>query len=316
MTMLRNYAVRWTTIPDQTIKSYDEYTDNDRGHIRILKDTLYRHAKLTIQYVTYDTQVAEDTLYAKEHPGIMVICPDSDGHPYLYGRILDIFHMEVENDGGNALFVDNGRIRVDMVWVHWYECNQRKGPSSFNSLRYPSISLCPDSEPESYGLIHPDEIVRRVHLIQDFDCIEDPDDYRKAQVNMYVRDCSPMCCMLTSLSLADRDMFMRFRGGAVGHLHMREIDEQLDRAGWGSSWPSLKDRDPEPDVQDVAYEWENSADEASVEGGSNNSESDDEELRNLVDGDGEDKERPMPDGEDEVEDDDSIDESEGGLEEG
>ena len=66
----------------------------------------------------------------------------------------------------------------------------------------------------------------------------------------------------------------------------------------------------------MAYEWENSADEASVEGGSNNSESDDEELRNLVDGDGEDKERPMPDGEDEVEDDDSIDESEGGLEEG
>lgn len=184
--MLKNYAVRWTTTPDENIRCYDEYTDAHRAHITILKDTLYQHTKLTLKYITYDMQVAEDTFYAKEHPGVMVICPDSDGHPYLYGRVLDIFHMEVANDADNALFFNSRSIRLDMVWVHWYECNQRNGPSSFNSLRYPSISLCPDDKSDSYGLIHPDDIVRRVHLIQDFNSIDNPEDYRMAQVNMYV----------------------------------------------------------------------------------------------------------------------------------
>lgn len=47
--------------------------------------------------------------------------------------------------------------------------------------------------------------------------------------------------------LADRDMFMRFRGGGVGHMYMRYIEPWLDGTGWGKSWPSLHDRDPAVD---------------------------------------------------------------------
>ena len=32
----------------------------------------------------------------------------------------------------------------------------------------------------------------------------------------------------------DRDMFMRYRGGGVGHLYMRAIEVWLAETGWGS----------------------------------------------------------------------------------
>ena len=127
---------------------------------------------------------------------------------------------------------------------------------------------------------------------------------------MYYRTDSPHCFTLTITiqSLADRDMFMRFRGGAVGHVDTWEINQQLNEAGWGTSWPSLKDRDPEPDVQDVAdgrKGQDNGANEVDLDEGSDDSDWYDENLKNVVDGEGEDKERPMPDDED---DDGSMDE--------
>lgn len=42
-------------------------------------------------------------------------------------------------------------------------------------------------------------------------------------------------------------MFMRFRGGGVGHNYMQMVEPHLNATGWGTSWPVLEDRDPEPD---------------------------------------------------------------------
>ena len=189
--MLKSYAVRWTTHPDRDITSYDEYTNAHRSHVTIIKDALYRHAKLSIRYTTYDMQTSEDTMYPKNNPGVMVASPEH-GQPYLFARVLDVFHTEVTSDADNAMFPHNQRIRLEMVWVHWYQPIQQQGPLGFNCLQYPSISLCPSNRPDSYGLVHPDDIVRSVHLIPDFDSVPTPDDYRKVQVNMYVLSCSHM----------------------------------------------------------------------------------------------------------------------------
>jgi hypothetical protein len=102
-------------------------------------------------------------------------------------------------------------------------------------------------------------------------------------------------------------MFMRFRGSGVGHVHLRPIDQQLNRDGWGSSWPSFEGRDPEPDPEPV----ESRQMQASAQGGQNNShnatdfsddldgpELNDEELAKLIDAEGEDQEQPLSDAED------------------
>jgi hypothetical protein len=74
--------------------------------------------------------------------------------------------------------------------------------------------------------------------------------------------------------LADRDMFMRFRGGGVGHLYMRQIEPWLDATGWGASWPLLRDRDPYPDQDSPRQESnrDDEEDEISEDGSSDEDE--------------------------------------------
>ena len=85
------------------------------------------------------------------------------------------------------------------------------------------------------------------------------------------------------LRLADHDMFMRFRGGGVGHLYMHQIEPWLDETGWGSSWPLLRDRDPCPD-QDPPWQEGSRAemDEEDDNGGDCNSD-EDEEMSDVED---------------------------------
>ena len=167
------------------ITSYAQYTDDERNDINILHNTLYRHKKLNIRYSTYDMQEKEDAIYPKDYPGIMVLSSEDD-HPYLYARVLDLFHVNVINSRHNSIF-GTEPCRIEMVWVHWYELEQQQEPSGFHSLRYPSLSLSDNARGDAYGLIHPDEIVRRAHLIPNFNALHPGmEDHERVQVNMSV----------------------------------------------------------------------------------------------------------------------------------
>ena len=98
-----------------------------------------------------------------------MVLSDDEEHPYLYGRVIDIFHINVRNSGPCTLLADGSDATLPMVWVHWLKHDRTQGPSGFNSLRYPSVSFCNSDEPEAFGLIHPDEIIRAVHLIPRFE---------------------------------------------------------------------------------------------------------------------------------------------------
>lgn len=48
----------------------------------------------------------------------------------------------------------------------------------------------------------------------------------------------------------DRDMFMRYHGGGVGHLYMRAIEAWLAETGWGSpNIPTPSGGDPDPEEE-------------------------------------------------------------------
>ena len=77
-------------------------------------------------------------------------------------------------------------------------------------------------------------------------------------------------------------MFMRFRGGGVGHMYMRQVEPWLDATGWGTAWPLLKDRDPDPDREpatsvpgDQATEDDGESEDGDSEGGISDMDDDD-----------------------------------------
>ena len=76
-------------------------------------------------------------------------------------------------------------------------------------------------------------------------------------------------------------MFMRFRGGGVGHLYMRQIEPWLDATGWGASWPSLIDRDPCPDQDSPRQERSGAETDDEDDNSEDSSSSEDEAMSDV-----------------------------------
>lgn len=146
----------------------------------------------------------------------------SDGHPFLYARVIDIFHVNVHplTSAGGPL------IRVDILWVRWLSLDAL-APGGFNVKRYPRIEFSKDmdgSDP-AFGFVNPQDVLRGAHLIPVFACkrtkdllgpsaaarvgpeysdlqVADMDtDFRYYYVNMYVRQPALLYSSLTWITL-------------------------------------------------------------------------------------------------------------------
>lgn len=164
---LKNYILRWTSWLHESITSYDHFTDEDRCHVKVVSNTLYRHKTLQLTYTTYDMHEDQDKLNQRRYQDVMVLSDDED-HPYLYGRVLDVFHAKVTNGAPNTILDEEAIGKLPVVWIRWFKLDRPQGLPGFNSLRYPSVSFYKSEEPDAFGFIHPDEIVRAVHLIPSF----------------------------------------------------------------------------------------------------------------------------------------------------
>ena len=166
---LRNYALRWTSnlsmLPG--VESYEHFTETDRDHINIMSNTLYQHKTLHLSYTGYDMQEDTELLRQRRYPGIMVLSDDEE-HPYLYGRVLGLFHIRVKNSGPCTLLHNGSEAVLPILWIRWFKLDTTQEQPGFHSLRYPSVSYCKSDEPDAFGLIHPDEIIRPIHLIPRF----------------------------------------------------------------------------------------------------------------------------------------------------
>jgi hypothetical protein len=149
------------------VESYEHFTNEDRRYISVVSNTLYRHKTLQLTHTTYDMQEGSDRILQRKYPGIMVLS-DNEEHPYLYGQVLDLFHIKVKNNGPYTLLHNGSEAILPIVWIRWFKVDGADGQQGFHSLRYPSVSFCKSDEPDAFGLIHPDEIVRAVHLIPRF----------------------------------------------------------------------------------------------------------------------------------------------------
>ena len=121
------------------------------------------------------------------HCNIMVLAqPDShrltDEHPFLYGRVLGVFHVNVIYNGPGA--VDNNSRRFDCLWVRWYDlgvktpCNgtqknmrphsgaveKQKGPSH----HLDQLSFLPWKAEDAVGFINPADVLCGCHIIPAF----------------------------------------------------------------------------------------------------------------------------------------------------
>lgn len=147
-----------------------EYTDNELNEVTIVRDRLYKHKVLRINYTTYDVRRSQDSLNPRTHADFMVLAhEDSENgaavHPYWYGHIVAIFHADVCHVGPTS----KGREihRMEILWVRWYgrDLAYRSG---WAAKRLHRLGFVDSDDSGAFGFLDPKLIIRGVHLIPAF----------------------------------------------------------------------------------------------------------------------------------------------------
>jgi len=242
------------------------FSDDDQDMLIIAEEKIYEHKVLRVNYTTYDRRREQDSITAT-HPDVMVLSQETDEvrHPYWYARVIHIFHVNIryygEGNNGEALK------RFDVLFVRWFG-RATHLPSGFAARRLPKVGFLHEDDPDAFGFLDPNDVIRGVHMIPSFRQgtteellgpsfvrreSDDDQDWNFYDVNMSVThllSCSTYRLVLNT-SFVDRDMFMRFRGGGIGHKGSRHWDKFLQSDG---AKVRAEDEEDEEEGSDIADE--------------------------------------------------------------
>ncbi|KAK7024548.1 hypothetical protein VNI00_016223 [Paramarasmius palmivorus] len=188
--------------------SEGNFTDSDRNKVVILGNKIYSVKTMRINYTTYDVRRDSDLVNCNnDQCFVMVRSETSDTHPLWYAHILGIFHAQV--------YVEKSQVPqfVEFLWVHWMEVAHRG--NGRNPAQLPKLEYLPAENESAFGFLDPNAVVRASHLIPQF-AVGRTAEVSSYYVNLFV----------------DRDMFMRYHGGGLGHVDIvqptgRELDDEI-----------------------------------------------------------------------------------------
>ena len=88
---------------------------------------------------------------------------DDDRHPYWYARVIKIFHVNVWYYGTGA---GNSQVptRIHVLFVRWFG-RDILFKAGWSAKRLHRVGFFKRDDPDSFGFIDPDQVIRCVHLI-------------------------------------------------------------------------------------------------------------------------------------------------------
>ncbi|KAF9237876.1 hypothetical protein BU15DRAFT_48194 [Melanogaster broomeanus] len=160
----------------------------------------------------------------------MVLLHETDAlrHPYWYARVIRTFHVNIRyyGDSSNAPSRDSESQRMNVLFVRWFG-RDTVHSAGFSARRLYRVGFLTED---------PELVIRGVHLIPAFSEGRTPDYLGPSFVRpeedqdedwrtlMSTCESSAMVIAYAYMftRFVDRDMFMRFRGGGVGHTVSRQ----------------------------------------------------------------------------------------------
>ena len=114
----------------------------------------------------------QDSLNPRTHADIMVLSQEpetrEDGtpeHPYLYARIVGIFHAQVLHTGPNSCTSEPQC--MEFLWVRWFGLDQEQ-PSGWRAKRLHRVGFVDGENEAAFGFVDPEQVIRAVHLMPAF----------------------------------------------------------------------------------------------------------------------------------------------------
>jgi hypothetical protein len=209
----------------------------ERDSVHFKNDRMYSHHLARFNYTTYDVRRAQDVVNpSTPHCDIILLANTHDtdngsSHPFLYARILGIYHVNVIYNGEGML--DYSARKVDFLWVRWFRYDGHRSVG-WNDLKLDSVNFPPMAVEGAFGFVDPADVLRGCHILPVFpsgkvhsDLIglsglaRDAHDWRQYRVNRCVYLSFFFCFLLTLVPrFVDRDMIMRYHQGmAIGHVY-------------------------------------------------------------------------------------------------
>ncbi|KAI0691874.1 hypothetical protein C8T65DRAFT_533253, partial [Cerioporus squamosus] len=187
----------------------EEYRDS----LRIRNDVLWEHKTVQLCYTTYDMRRDQDTSNPRTHPDILLLTSqdDDDDFPFAYAHVVRIFHADVRYTGPGS--TGKQWEHIEFLWVRWFSRDPTDTHSGFRHRRLPRITF--NSDPP-FGFVDPACVLRGAYMIPAWkygitDQLLPANSVGRADGLDYNYE-----AYYTSF-FVDRDMYMRFLGGGVGH---------------------------------------------------------------------------------------------------
>ncbi|EUC55247.1 hypothetical protein RSOL_104410 [Rhizoctonia solani AG-3 Rhs1AP] len=205
---------------------------SELNRITLVNDRIYSHGTLRVNYTSYDVRRQQDTINPQS-PCRFVVLPadnssdsDNSSHPFLYAKVLGVYHAHVRFDRRPSR-------RMNFLWVRWLDYDKQE-PGGWDDCRLDRVfySKCRNDHElmNAFGFVAPHHVIRAAHLIPDFESgtINSPSvtsfsdneegDWKYHYVSRFV----------------DRDMFMRYLGGGIGHFNQRPPSTEAEQPSYGS----------------------------------------------------------------------------------
>jgi len=144
------------------------FTESQRASITFVKNKIYQHKVLRVNYTTYDMRREQDSLNPRTHANIMVLSQEDDAnaHPYWYARIIGIYHTFIRHESSPD------PILIEFLLIRWYGLDlDRSSRFGWKTRRLPKVGFVPDNPDAgspAFGFLDPGRVVRGVHLIPCF----------------------------------------------------------------------------------------------------------------------------------------------------
>ncbi|KAG1840499.1 hypothetical protein DFJ58DRAFT_718370 [Suillus subalutaceus] len=208
-----------------------EFTSAEHSTITLVREKIFRHKVLWVNYTTYDLHCNQDSLNPRTNADIMLLAHEDggDGHPYWYARILGIFHALVIHTGEHSK--SHEPQQMDFLWVRWFSRDPVK--------RLEWVGFIPSDDPGAFGFLDPQQVIRGIHLVPAF-------HYGHTD---------------TLLPPSIAHMMMRFRGGGVGHKSTRQATDwflsdrdKLDEGGETNAEEEFNDEMDDMEIEDAEFD--------------------------------------------------------------
>ena len=177
---------------------------NDFNNVFLKSDRIYKHNTLRINHTTYDVRRSQDVINPRtSRRDIMLLADNSghdshdDNHPFLYARVLGIYHVNVIYTG--TKIVDYASRRLDFLWVRWFSYDKPQ-MMCWKQCKLDSVFFPPMASEGAFGFVDPSEVLRASYIVPRFKtgrvhsdlvslsrCANDSHDWKRYYVNRYIR---------------------------------------------------------------------------------------------------------------------------------